>query len=187
MEQETREQYTVNGYLFGDAEDVTLANQELSIIQYMDKKMEHYNGEAILNVYQATLEKKLFRTPIGYNYLKRLQKRMISLGVPRDKIMPIPLYQIYNNHYKTEEKPVRRTEKKKPDQGTKKLHYSILGNVILFMLVLALFIIALTGNNANILNYRNAVVNEYSEWEEELTERENIVREKERELGISSY
>ena len=37
MEQETREQYTVNGYLFGDAEDVTLANQELSIIQYMDK------------------------------------------------------------------------------------------------------------------------------------------------------
>ena len=44
MEQETKNQYTVNGYLFGDAEDVKLANQELSAIQYMDKKMERKTG-----------------------------------------------------------------------------------------------------------------------------------------------
>ena len=44
----------------------------------------------------------------------------------------------------------------------------------------------LTGENANIINYRNAIVNEYSDWEDELTEREQIVREKERELGISA-
>ena len=51
MEQATREQYTVNGYLFGDLEDVKIAHQELSAIQYMDKKMERYNGDAILSVY----------------------------------------------------------------------------------------------------------------------------------------
>ena len=45
----------------------------------------------------------------------------------------------------------------------------------------------LCGENANIINYRNAIVNEYSTWEEELSQREHAVREKERELGISSY
>lgn len=187
MEQETRDQYTVNGYLFGDIEDVKLANQEQSAIQYMDKKMERYNGEAILAVYQAALEKKIFRTPIGYNYLQQLQKRMMGLGVAKDKIPPIPLYQVYNNHYKTAEKPVRKSSKKKMEPQEKQLHYSLLGNVVLVVLVILLFLITMTGENANILNYRNAIVNEYSAWEEELTQRENTVREKERELGISSY
>lgn len=187
MEQETREQYMVGGYLFGDAEDVKLAKQEQSVIQYMEKKMERYSGEAVLAVYQATLEKKLFRTPIGYNYLQQLQKRMTSMGVAKDKIPPIPLYQVYNNHYKTEEPPVRKQPKKKVEPQVKKLRYSMLGNFILIVLVILLFAITLTGENANIINYRNAITNEYSSWEEELTERENAVREKERELGISSY
>ncbi len=187
MEQETKKQYTVNGYLFGDVEDVKLAQQELSAIQYMDKKMERYNGEGILAVYQATLEKKLFRTPIGYQYLQQLQKRMQSMGVPKDNIPPIPLYQVYNDHYKTKEVPVRKPKKKKVDPQVKKLRYSMLGNVILVFLVILLFIITLTGENANAINYRNAIVNEYSQWEQELTERENTVREKERELGVSSY
>ena len=43
---------------------------------------------------------------------------------------------------------------------------------------------AMSGNNANILNYRNAIVDEYASWEQELTEREKAVREKEQELGI---
>ena len=68
----------------------------------------------------------------------------------------------------------------------KKLRYSIWGNVILVVLVILLFAITLTGENANIINYRNAIVNEYSDWEDELTQRELIVREKERELGISA-
>lgn len=187
MEQEAKSQFTVNGYLFGDAEDVKLAQQEVSAIQYMDKKMERYNGEGILAVYQATLEKKVFRTPIGYQYLQQLQKRMQSMGVAKEKIPPIPLYQVYNNRYKTEEKTVRKPVKKKVDPQVKKLRYSILGNVILVILVIALFAIAITGENANALNYRRAIQNEYSEWEQELTERENTVREKERELGISSY
>ena len=57
MEQEAKNQFTVNGYLFGDAEDVKLAQQEVSAIQYMDKKMERYNGEGILAVYQAALDR----------------------------------------------------------------------------------------------------------------------------------
>ena len=58
--------------------------------------------------------------------------------------------------------------------------------MILVIVVIILFAITLTGENANVINYRNAIENEYSQWEDELTERELIVREKERELGISA-
>lgn len=184
MEQETRKQYTVDGYLFGDEEDVKLAQQEVSAIQYMDKKMQNYSLEGISAVYQAALERKLFRTPIGYQYLRQLQKRMQSMGMPKDDIQPIPLYQVFNNHYKTAKLSVYKPPKKKIDPRLKKLRFSILGNIILICLVLILFVITLTGENANAINYRNAIVNEYSSWEQELTERENAVREKERELGI---
>jgi len=186
MEQDTKKQYTVNGYLFGDLADVEIANQELSKIKYIDKKIERHSGETVLAVYQAALEKKLFRTPVGYGYLHQLQKKLIGLGIEKERIPAIPLYQVYNDNYKTQERTPRLTPKKVVPPDVKKLRYSIWGNVVLVILVILLFAITLTGENANIINYRNAIVNEYSDWEDELTEREQIVREKERELGISA-
>ena len=49
----------------------------------------------------------------------------------------------------------------------------------------AMFVVAIKADNPNMLNYKTAVLNEYSEWEQELTQRENAVREKESELGIT--
>ena len=42
----------------------------------------------------------------------------------------------------------------------------------------------LNGENANALNYRKAIQNQYASWEQELTEREKAVKEKEQELQI---
>ena len=42
--------------------------------------------------------------------------------------------------------------------------------------------IAWNSDTPNIVNYRQAVVNEYSEWEQELTKREQAVREAQRKL-----
>ncbi len=47
-----------------------------------------------------------------------------------------------------------------------------------------MFFIASTGKNPNILNYENAIINKYAEWEEELRERENRVIQYENEYGI---
>ena len=48
MEQDTKKQYTVNGYLFGDLADVEIANQELSKIEYIDKKIEEIQEAQLL-------------------------------------------------------------------------------------------------------------------------------------------
>ena len=76
---------------------------------------------------------------------------------------------------------------KKPEETKKemtKLRVSMIVNVILALLVAGMFFVAMTGNNPNILNYKNAILNEYAAWEQELTDRENAVREREQELGI---
>ena len=53
------------------------------------------------------------------------------------------------------------------------------------ILVIALFAVAFTGKHPNILNYENVILDKYSSWEQELTERENAIREKELSLKVN--
>jgi len=55
-------------------------------------------------------------------------------------------------------------------------------NAILVLLVMAMMVISWRSDIPNIINYRTAVENEYSQWEQELTERENALREAQRQL-----
>ena len=57
-------------------------------------------------------------------------------------------------------------------------------NVLLLVAVIAMFVIALSSSHPNILNYRSAILNEYASWQQELSEREQIIRDKERDLKI---
>ena len=59
---------------------------------------------------------------------------------------------------------------------------SILINLLLTIAVGGMFAIAMTNDQPNILNYERALVNKYATWEQELTEKENEIREREREL-----
>ena len=60
--------------------------------------------------------------------------------------------------------------------------FSVILNVLLVMAVAAMFSIALRSNNPNILYYERAITNRYAAWEQELTDRERVVRQKEAEL-----
>ena len=47
-----------------------------------------------------------------------------------------------------------------------------------------MFVIAVTGENDNIINYKSNVTNRYAAWEQDLKEREKAVRAAEKKLGI---
>lgn len=53
------------------------------------------------------------------------------------------------------------------------------------ILVIVMFVISTTSSNPNILNYERAIQNRYVEWEQQLSDREQVVREKEKELLIA--
>ena len=68
----------------------------------------------------------------------------------------------------------------------------IIVNVILIVVLILFAIIANNSNNLNVINYKDRIDEQYkdidnslSEWSRELTNKENQLREKAEELGIS--
>ena len=189
MEDGNVRKYTVNGFQFGSDKDRELAETEYSSIQYINGKIENRSAETILSVYQGAIERRMFRTPVGYAYLHDLQKKMVSMGMPKEKIPPIPLMQVFDNSATVEDKPRREVvanKRKKRNELREKNRILVIANIVLILLVIALFAISLKGSTPNMLNYRSAIINEYSSWEQELSLREGQIRETEKELGISS-
>ena len=139
----------------------------------------------ILQLYRKALNERTFQTPVGLAFVNELRERLIEEGVEEFEIEPIPVYyDVVQNKMRAGFEPVKEKEEEKPKKEMTKLTVSVVLNVILVLLVAGMFFVAMSGNNANILNYRNAIVDEYASWEQELTEREKAVREKEQELGI---
>ena len=58
-------------------------------------------------------------------------------------------------------------------------------NIGLLVLVIVMFVIATTGSNPTIVNYERTLQNRYAEWEQQLSDREQVIREKEKELLIA--
>ena len=185
MDKDIRKANSVNGFMFGSSEDVELAKQELNSAKYIDNKISDKNAATILAIYRAALEKKIFRTPVGYSYMHELQKKLIKMGVSAEEIDPIPLFQVFNSK-KVDDRPARViTVKKKREPYERNNAILIMINIFLVVLIIAMFFISYYGENANAINYSRAIENEYSSWKQELDERESNIREKERELNIS--
>ena len=144
----------------------------------------------MLAIYDKVLDERIFVTPVGWEYLKFLQARLKEEGIDADRIRPIPLYHTFR-FPKVDEQENKGVARERIHPSTKKkmtaadkMRISVITNVILVLLVAVLFIITLNGENANALNYRKAIQNQYAAWEQELTEREKAVKEKEQELQI---
>ncbi|MBQ9991671.1 MAG: hypothetical protein IJP31_12165 [Lachnospiraceae bacterium] len=177
------EQFMVDGFLFGNKDDVKQAQEEVETVKFLEQKMNFEDTGTTLRVYEKALKEKIFKTPIGFEFMRKIQHELMKRGVPEENIKPIPLYQVFS---RTEEvKPARVQKKKvKPDKTKIYLRTSVLVNIALVILVIGMFVISLFGETPNIVNYRFRIQDEYSTWEQELTERENRIKEKERELNL---
>lgn len=185
---EDKKNLTVSGYTFQYEKDAELAREERKKIIYLKERVDVDLLENVVAVYQKALDSKIFVTPVGWNYMMGLRRDMIRLGMKADEIPAIPLYMAFSTDAKEEEtvKPrIKPTEKKKEKEPYKTgFRNSVLINILLVILVIALFAIALTSDNPNIMNYRNTILNEYAEWEQDLSERERNVKLKEYELEL---
>ncbi len=185
MDKEQEYAFTVNGFIFGSAEDKQLADQELNTAKYIEKKIAGKSPQTVLAIYRASIDKKMFRTPVGYAYMHELQKRMAKGGISAEEMGAIPLYQIFNNRHDDEKAPRVIKVKKKTEPLRRKNILLTIINIILVLLVIAMFAISMSGSRPTVLNYRRTIENEYSTWTQQLDEREKAVREKERELGMA--
>lgn len=185
MDKETEQLYRVNGFIFGSTADAEMAKEELNAARYIEKKIENKSPETVFAIYKAAIEKKMFRTPVGYAYLHELQKRMMASGISKEEITGIPLYQIFNNKKDDDKAPRVIKVKKNREPWEKKNAILTLVNFILIVLVIIMFAISMSGSRPTVLNYRHTIENEYSAWKQELDERERAINARERELEMT--
>ena len=182
----------VDGFLFEDEETAQIARKEEEGIRFIKERTALNNPEVVLKLYKKLLEQELFVTPVGIRFLTELQNILLtSVYIAREEIPPIPVKaaediqrkELATTVEKAVQKPVEAVKKanKKADEKVggsyKKPFYVALFFAIIFGIsVLGMFAInAISGNNINIINYREQLLDEYSGWEAELkTEEERL-------------
>lgn len=185
---ENQQEKTVAGYLFTTEKDAQLAEAERKKIEYLEMRIDYSRPETILRVYEKSIQERIFKTPVGLHYLKQQQEFLLGQEeVDADSVMPIPLYSSYDNELRDKSNPARNRLRGNASAGEKQksgYFVSVVLNILLALAVCAMFSIALNSENPNIFNYERAIRDKYAVWDQELTEREQAVREKERELRM---
>ncbi len=182
----------VQGYAFFNEQDAVLAETERKKVEYLHTHLNTSDPEKVLAVYSKAISDRMFKTPIGIDFLREMQTYLVEqCDYSIDDVPAIPLYVEYDkslrdreviNHRKITD---NKNKKNAPKEKVPMLFISIVLNIVLIAAVIAMFVITINSEQPNILNYETALVNRYSYWEQELTERERELRTKESELNQS--
>lgn len=183
--------WIVDGFQFGTEADATLARNEMLRIERLEEKMDYQNPEMVYAVYKKAIDNRVFKTPVGYGFLKKLQRALRESAVNDSDIADIPVSGVYSmresanqtvERIQASRKPVK---KEKPKQEFFSRKTSIIVNIALLVLVIVMFVISTTGSSPTVVNYERTIQNRYAEWERQLSEREQVIREKEKEYLIA--
>ena len=181
--------YVVEGFAFTSEKEAELAKKEREGIRYVKEKMNMSNPELVLKLYNKMVRENTFTTAVGYAYLFDLQEYLrTNLQISDEEIFPIEIVHPTLQESLKEEKQkhqaklqeVKKKAAKKPvtdGELQNKYKLSLLMNLILAISIIGMFLISATGSHPTILNYEKELVNRYSAWEQELTEREAALRE----------
>lgn len=178
------EELIVGGFVFKSLEDAQLAKEEEKKIAYLEERIDFNKVDSVLAIYQKMLENHVFKTPIGYSYLQEIQK-FLKQNVSSEEISDIPIDYISRSEIRVQNPREQEvsTRVKEKGKNKQKLRTSIHLNIALIIVVILMFFIAMSGNNPNVLNYEKKITDKYAAWEQELTEREQQIREKELSTG----
>ena len=161
------DELVVGGYRFGTVADAETARMEQKKIVNVEQHLDYRKPENVLLVYNKAIDNRVFLTPLGISYLHRMQDQMVKCGVPKEKIKPIPMYATFSN--KTENNSsIRRSMTSRGQKMEFKGRFitSVCVNVLLAAALAAMIVLAYVSDVPTIVNYKTAILNEYSAWEQ---------------------
>ena len=181
--------YIVEGFAFASENEAEKAQKEREGIRYIKEKTNMSNPEMVLRIYNKMIREKMFETAVGYAYLFDLQEYLrTNPHISDDEILPIEVvHPTLKEGLKEEKQKHKEQMQEMKKKASKKIvtdkdlqnryKLSLLLNLILAISVVCMFAISATSSHPNILNYEEELINRYSSWEQELTQRENELRE----------
>lgn len=178
----------VGGYRFYTEKDAQLAAAELKKIEYLEARIDYSRPDSILTVYEKAIHERIFKTPIGLQYLKGLRDYLLGQGeMDPGRVPQIPLYITFGGEIREKGNPARNRIKAagSRENGRTGFTVSVILNVLLILAVITMFTVTIRSDSPNVLNYERVITDRYAQWDQELTERENAVKEKEKQLKLS--
>ena len=192
--------YNIGGYIFDDENKAKKAAKELKAVEYILGQIKDSDEKGVLTVYKKLLNQRIFSTEIGMSFLAQLRQNLIDSEVFTPEDIP-PVYSLEeppkDETPKEKTKEVSNAEKQKTDKKVEAKVKSdsseikrlkainkvlLIFCIALLLCVLGMFYVSTTINSPTILDYEEKLIDKYSSWEQELTEREDAIREKEQEL-----
>lgn len=179
---------TAGGYIFSTEADAKLARAEEQKIKYLEERIDYNAPDSIKYIYEKAIQERIFKTPVGLQYLKHLQDFLLEQpDLDLENIAAIPLDVTFSGIKEQARSARQKNLSGKGDLNKEKSAFiiSVISNVLLAIAICAMFAISLKSDQPNIFNYERALRDKYSSWEQELTEREQVIREKELELKLN--
>ena len=179
----------VRGFQFLTKADAEKAVVDAGKIEYLESHVGYATSSALLAVYEKSIQNRIFGTPVGWSYLMDLRRRLEKMGVDPAELTPIPMTTSFTHTPSAQESTPVKEKRSRREEGEPKpplLIVSAVLNIMLIIIVIIMFVIVAWGETDNMINYKRNITNRYAEWEEQLKERESVIREKERELKIDN-
>lgn len=171
--------FVESGFAFSTKEEAETAKKEINKVKIVKQKIDVNNPEMSLKIYNKLIEENVFTTPVGYTFLNDFREYLLGQpSVDNETVLPITI----SKQVVVKEVFEKGQVKRLPLNNGKKTDYKKKTNfltkicIILSAVIVAMFIINMTSDNVNIINYRNEIINQYEDWEKELTEREEAVK-----------
>lgn len=175
--------YIAEGFSFYTEKDAVLAETERRKVEYLKARLDYNNAESILRIYKKAIAERIFKSPVGLFFLREVQQYLLRQpDIDPEAVDAIPLHVSFEGEFREQSNPARNRVRPAQNQVPKKspaLRISVIANIGLAAAVIAMFAIALGASQPNILNYERVLTDRYASWEQELTEREQAIRERE--------
>ena len=184
--------YEYAGYVFSSSAEMELAKKEAAGIQHINSKINYDDATSLLAIYNKLLERDLFTTVVGIDFLRNIRKILMEeydYSSAELKSVPVHLTGISKEELKVNEqikKTVKKSDNQKKEKPKKVINISMLKPLIVVVAIAAILVVIVfiqfrvysDSENLNILNYKARLERQYESWEEDLTERERVLNEK---------
>lgn len=194
--------YNIGGYIFDDENKAKKAAKELKAVEYILGQIKESDERGVLTVYNKLIKQRLFSTEIGMGFLSQLRQNLVASGVfsegeipplysleePQEKKLSAPEPEITKEEHSPKKAKVDADKKNvgvtsEEKQLIRRLRFVnrllLVLCITLLLCVIGMFYVNSTINSPTILNYEEKILDKYSAWEQDLTQREAAVKEKE--------
>ena len=177
--------FVLDGYAFATKEEYNIALREQRNINSIRSKMDINNKDSVLLIYQKLATKRLLISPIGIEFMRLLRNRLIQDFHMEET--ELPMIQVSSNSMSSLDRSKQYTNIQLVNEIKRKEQTLLTFKIITFALIVtivAMFAITATSDHSGYFNVEERVLNKYSEWESELDQREQKIKDLEDKLGI---